>query len=446
MWYHRGTYNTAQFTTSWNTPQQLPGITTTISADVAASQSRVAIAWCRPRNQAEPSQVDNDVVYCLSEGDGSNWNFNQFNYIVRWRDPNPDLLPNYREANGDTFRAYTDVSLMFDRQNILHAVFTAGLFYRWDLRWQDSVGQQQTYDSSYYVYSAIWHWRSDDTGRITMVANGISPFGGIETNPDPYSLKGRVGAWNRTVHRPNISQDWSSGDLFCTFAAAGWYNDATPAQQQAMLTDTSLVDYYNYDVWVSRSIDGGYHWSRAINITETHTPGAATGACRSEQYPSTASRALGAVHITYLTDYDAGAVVITPTAEGGWTNNDFNYHMVLGYLIPATPLAEYREINWANTSAREISTVGLNDFRLEANYPNPFNTETKICFSLDKPASVKLAVYDITGRQVAELSNGQLSAGRYQSTFNGVGLASGIYFVRLETDKAVRVNKMTLLK
>ena len=83
---------------------------------------------------------------------------------------------------------------------------------------------------------------------------------------------------------------------------------------------------------------------------------------------------------------------------------------------------------------------------LETNYPNPFNPETTIAFSLVEGAQVQLVVYDVIGRQVATLVDGVLSAGRHEVRFLANGLPSGTYLYRLVTPSGVIVKKMSLLK
>ena len=65
------------------------------------------------------------------------------------------------------------------------------------------------------------------------------------------------------------------------------------------------------------------------------------------------------------------------------------------------------------------------------NYPNPFNPVTTINYSIPAAGSVKVAIYDITGREIATLVNGFQSAGSYAVAWNGLGQSSGIYFYRV---------------
>ncbi len=85
-------------------------------------------------------------------------------------------------------------------------------------------------------------------------------------------------------------------------------------------------------------------------------------------------------------------------------------------------------------------------FRLEQNYPNPFNPVTTIRYSIGQNGPVRLVVYDILGRQVAVLVNGQKAPGRYEVTFNAAGLASGMYLYRLTAGSFVQTRTMLLIR
>jgi hypothetical protein len=85
-------------------------------------------------------------------------------------------------------------------------------------------------------------------------------------------------------------------------------------------------------------------------------------------------------------------------------------------------------------------------YSISQNYPNPFNPTTKIDFAIPKTGLVKIAVYDILGRQVSNLVNQNLTAGTYSIDFNGANLNSGIFFYRIEADGFVETKKMLLIK
>jgi hypothetical protein len=88
----------------------------------------------------------------------------------------------------------------------------------------------------------------------------------------------------------------------------------------------------------------------------------------------------------------------------------------------------------------------VSEFQLRNNYPNPFNPSTTIQYSLPTAVYVRLAVYDMLGREVAVLADGRQSAGQHEVCFNARGLAGGTYFYRLETAQSSRLRKMLLIK
>jgi hypothetical protein len=85
------------------------------------------------------------------------------------------------------------------------------------------------------------------------------------------------------------------------------------------------------------------------------------------------------------------------------------------------------------------------------NYPNPFNPSTVISYQLPVAGRVSLKVYDILGREVAALVEGEKQPGYYTATFDGSKLSSGIYITRFvaqpqEGKQIVQVKKMLMIK
>jgi fibronectin type 3 domain-containing protein len=92
------------------------------------------------------------------------------------------------------------------------------------------------------------------------------------------------------------------------------------------------------------------------------------------------------------------------------------------------------------------------DFALSQNFPNPFNPSTTLQYGLPVMSHVKLRIYNVLGQLVAELVNGEQSAGWYQVKWNA-NVSTGIYFYRIEAvdvtnsnNRLVQVKKMLLLK
>ena len=86
------------------------------------------------------------------------------------------------------------------------------------------------------------------------------------------------------------------------------------------------------------------------------------------------------------------------------------------------------------------------EFRLEQNFPNPFNPGTTIQFQLPKESHVTLRVYDILGQEVATLIDEKREAGKYLLQFDGSNITSGIYFYRLHAGSYIETKKLILLK
>ncbi len=112
--------------------------------------------------------------------------------------------------------------------------------------------------------------------------------------------------------------------------------------------------------------------------------------------------------------------------------------------------------NFAPNKTINITTVGVNnensfvkDFKLEQNFPNPFNPATKINFTLDKAALVTLKVFDLNGKEVSSLINEKnYGVGNYSINFDAAkyNLNSGVYFYKLEANGFSEVRKMMLIK
>ncbi|NBC27707.1 MAG: T9SS type A sorting domain-containing protein [Bacteroidetes bacterium] len=86
-------------------------------------------------------------------------------------------------------------------------------------------------------------------------------------------------------------------------------------------------------------------------------------------------------------------------------------------------------------------------FRLNPNYPNPFNPSTTISYEVPRSAPVTIQVFDMLGREVSTLvDESRHTAGSFTIQFDASGLSSGVYFTRLETAGKTFIQKMSLIK
>ncbi len=129
------------------------------------------------------------------------------------------------------------------------------------------------------------------------------------------------------------------------------------------------------------------------------------------------------------------------------------YSVVEGYVEAQgtiSPNVEGRitAVQIASKSLTQIArgTRVPKEFNLAQNFPNPFNPSTTISFSLPQKSFVTVRVYDMLGREVATLANGEYSAGTHSLVWTADRLASGVYFYRIEAGKYRSTKKMVLMK
>jgi hypothetical protein len=118
---------------------------------------------------------------------------------------------------------------------------------------------------------------------------------------------------------------------------------------------------------------------------------------------------------------------------------------------------DYRIVNAQSNSTNEVRVLranaekkntGINnyEFTLNQNYPNPFNPSTNIFFSIGKQESVKLKIFDITGKEIVILVDGQYEPGDYNVEFNASQLSSGVYFYQITAGNFRETRKMQIIK
>jgi hypothetical protein len=149
------------------------------------------------------------------------------------------------------------------------------------------------------------------------------------------------------------------------------------------------------------------------------------------------------------TDVSAG---LTNRYIGGLAASDtYLFAATQGGVVWRRPLADLV------TSARRPINEVPDGFHLQQNYPNPFNPKTGVRFQVagvrevgardqGSGASVKLTVYDLLGREVAVLVNERKAPGSYEVSFDGSGLASGVYIYRMTAGSFATSRKMILVK
>lgn len=93
-----------------------------------------------------------------------------------------------------------------------------------------------------------------------------------------------------------------------------------------------------------------------------------------------------------------------------------------------------------------ISSINPENFSLEQNYPNPFNPVTKFKFNIPVSGIVSLKIYDISGREVAEILNKPMQPGTYEADWDASAFSSGVYFYSIQAGDYNSTKKMVLVK
>lgn len=145
-------------------------------------------------------------------------------------------------------------------------------------------------------------------------------------------------------------------------------------------------------------------------------------------------------------DWQAQSLSLFALKQSNVMNVSISNNTVFALLEDGSVLSFRYTNSSRSTNTDDVLSEVPTEYSLSQNYPNPFNPTTSIEFSLPVSANINLSVYDVIGRQVAVLVNGQMASGRHSVTFNASGLSSGIYLYRLTSPTGVMTQKMILFK
>jgi hypothetical protein len=287
----------------------------------------------------------------------------------------------------DSLSAWADIDAVYDYNDDIHILYQGAI----------------AYDGNIYLNSnQVRHW---------CQASGHSV---ITTGPE--SACAQIN-YCLCVAKVNIGVDPSNNNVFAVWSEMN--ND-----------DVSMGGYSNGELYAAGSDDGGATWYPKVNLTNSHTPGCGAMDCDSDVWASLAEKVDSKLHIIYIDDNDAGAAW---NNQGVWTTNAVLYLEVeAGALVP--------------TSVKDMDADLPFDFELGENYPNPFNASTAIRYSLTEPSDVIINIYDILGRKVETMVQGEQSAGYHQVIWDAKGHSSGVYFYGIQAGDYTEAKKMLLLK
>ena len=121
------------------------------------------------------------------------------------------------------------------------------------------------------------------------------------------------------------------------------------------------------------------------------------------------------------------------------------------YDYPAMENYLYEVYSTGISSSLNSESLHTLSFKLEQNFPNPFNPTTTIQFNLNKPANVKIDIFNVEGKLVNQIVNDYRKSGTHKVLWNGrnskgVQVSSGTYYYRITNNNNVQTKKMILLK
>jgi hypothetical protein len=141
----------------------------------------------------------------------------------------------------------------------------------------------------------------------------------------------------------------------------------------------------------------------------------------------------------------ANLPVIVSSGHNGPSNLCFNSRDNI-LAVPNFNANRVDLIRPATTGVGDEETGVSHGFELMQYFPNPFNPSTRIRYKTNESGFVSLKLYDLLGREIANLVGEQQGAGKHEAIFDATGLTSGVYFYRLEAANHIESKKMVFIK
>ena len=268
---------------------------------------------------------------------------------------------------------------------------------------------------------------SDQAGYIYVALGGVGLYhlwSDDPTNPGSWQAA-PIAELSSTFGESGMPDGNGGGNYFNVFGtgAISNHNDDVMWVAYHALGDTSQLGF-NWDIFLSKSVDGGATWSEPENITNTG------GLQEDEMY----------VHMSpTATDTNCFMIYTQPVYTTNHLSDPANmaaFQQNIYFVMYGEPF----ELEIGN----EVPLPGK--FSLEQNYPNPFNPTTHIAYGISKTGNVELALYNTLGQRVQTLINEVQGPGEYTFELNANDFASGIYFYKMTQHDQTLTRKLVLMK
>ncbi len=222
---------------------------------------------------------------------------------------------------------------------------------------------------------------------------------------------------------------------------------------------TDFRDGSDAEIYYKRSGDGGANWGTDTRLTNTvgisYNPSAAVSG--------------SALHLVWYDNRDGNQEIYYKRSTDNGLSWGADTRLTINipgisYLPSVAVSGSAVHVVWADdrnsnfeiyykrdSTGNPVGIININSeipghFSLSQNYPNPFNPATNIQFSIPNAGNVKLALYDITGKEVFTLVDGNFSAGTYTVGLDASKLASGVYLYRLESGNFSGIRRLVVIK
>jgi hypothetical protein len=129
-----------------------------------------------------------------------------------------------------------------------------------------------------------------------------------------------------------------------------------------------------------------------------------------------------------------------------WTDRAVTNGQTYHYSLWSVEMNGERSLLRETDATPRAGIATVTEYALHGNYPNPFNPVTEIVYDLPEAGTVSLKVFDLMGREVAVLVNGEKSAGQHTISFDARDLPSGMYFCRMTANEFTASHKMMLIR
>ncbi len=306
-----------------------------------------------------------------------------------------------------------------------------------------------------------FNWQSPQPG-LRVLTGRIAVTGDTVATNDTLSVTVNV------IPLATPLATWSSGFEETTFPPAGWLSFAPQGQQSWTRSTSTVYRIFGNAVALVRAElnpalrnDAWLVAPRTQVFNNSQLTFWAKRATLGGQFRQDTLRVRISTTGAGPLNYGAPIATILPTTEAAGQRYQIslsqfqnqNIHIGFHYNEQAQGILilDSVSVDTASLNAQPIASLERpREYRLEQNYPNPFNPSTIIRYQLSANSTVKLEVFDMVGRRVAVLVDGEQSVGRYEVNFNASNLSSGVYFYRLQATSPqgnyTKMMKMLLVK